>query len=503
MSKKELITLETLPREMKTDVLFRKRIPRTIAKSSIRRIPAIDDFKLGDKKVNEVLELVGLSRMMRDKATPSINRFRNMNRYLGWQLKRARKELSKGNPKGFWLIARKTMRFSLSARVSAVYKVFPHWYYSLSIGFMNSILKKVQKIIIEDNYEVEFKRVYIEKANGKLRPLGVPAPEWRIVSYMWTCWLVEFLRDEVEKFNHAFLPGKGTLTAWRDIITKVLNKKNIYEFDLQSFFDNIYIDDLSESLRDKGMPDLDWIYLDGMNMCTPSNINDVREDEVLQKAWYNEVGGMLLWESGKMKGLPQGLSTSPILSIFTLKDWYKKLKRVNNNLLMYADDGLIYSNETLYEKNHLINLEKSRWIKRRGEWLVEEFKFLGLTYNVKTQMLRGDTRKGSTLEFDTARKGLFDLLRYLKNQDLKYDQNLKLLAESSVFGTIQSRLYDNTWDNRVHPEKEWKIHKNSLWQTLGYNHRTLLSGPLSIYFLASLTNTSMNKSRKLIRKILS
>jgi len=46
-----------------------------------------------------------------------------------------------------------------------------------------------------------------------------------------------------------------------------------------------------------------------------------------------------------MKGLPQGAAPSTILSILALADWFKELKEKGIGLLMYADDGLLYSDE--------------------------------------------------------------------------------------------------------------------------------------------------------------
>jgi len=43
------------------------------------------------------------------------------------------------------------------------------------------------------------------------------------------------------------------------------------------------------------------------------------------------------------KGLPQGAAPSTILSLLSLADWYKDLKQKGIKLLMYADDGILYS----------------------------------------------------------------------------------------------------------------------------------------------------------------
>jgi hypothetical protein len=81
------------------------------------------------------------------------------------------------------------------------------------------------------------------------------------------------------------------------------------------------------------------------------------------------------------KGLPQGLNTSPILSILTLTTWNKELKAKGIDLLMYADDGILFSNEPFDPfppRNQEFSIEKSRWV-RKVEWLAD-LKFVGLKY---------------------------------------------------------------------------------------------------------------------------
>ena len=130
---------------------------------------------------------------------------------------------------------------------------------------------------------------------------------------------------------------------------------------------------------------------------------------------------------------------------------------------------------------------------------MSHFNFLGLKYDVENQLLEGNTRNGSRLTFDTARKGIFDLIKFLKNEDLKYGNQLEHLVKASVFGTFQSRLYEGTWEIKQWPEHKWTIKENSLMHLQRKTERNNLSGPHSIYYLVPLVRKSM-KIRTDIRK---
>jgi len=45
------------------------------------------------------------------------------------------------------------------------------------------------------------------------------------------------------------------------------------------------------------------------------------------------------------KGLPQGAAPSTTLSLLALVPWFQELERQGIKLLMYADDGFLYSDK--------------------------------------------------------------------------------------------------------------------------------------------------------------
>lgn len=44
-----------------------------------------------------------------------------------------------------------------------------------------------------------------------------------------------------EGSQHAYLPGRGVHTAWREVLENEKKYSHIYEFDLKGFFDNVDI----------------------------------------------------------------------------------------------------------------------------------------------------------------------------------------------------------------------------------------------------------------------
>jgi hypothetical protein len=48
--------------------------------------------------------------------------------------------------------------------------------------------------------------------------------------------------SKLSDVQHGFRPGRGTLSAWKVLLERVLPARNIYEYDLKAFFDRVRVD---------------------------------------------------------------------------------------------------------------------------------------------------------------------------------------------------------------------------------------------------------------------
>lgn len=111
------------------------------------------------------------------------------------------------------------------------------------------------------------------------------------------------------------------------------------------------------------------------------------------------------------KGLPQGAAPSTTLSLLALVPWYKALQSKGINLLMYADDGFLYSDvafEPFPPDGLEFALEKCAWVKRQGNFVKDQVKFLGVVWDATTKLISAKTRELSRLMFENRQLEVID-----------------------------------------------------------------------------------------------
>lgn len=159
--------------------------------------------------------------------------------------------------------------------------------------------------------------------------------------------------------------------------------------------------------------------------------------------------GKMLAAGGKhpieVRGFPQGLGLSPVLfnicfEASALRGHFNQLG-AKVKVVSYADDFLVFSDQNIEEIMNessemkemglTINLEKSRLMCEDSNWIVDGFKFLGITIKPAPRVgfnFYGTPRSGKTLFFDklntvekfVARdKELLKVARLVGTQELK------------------------------------------------------------------------------------
>ena len=85
------------------------------------------------------------------------------------------------------------------------------------------------------------RRVYIQKEDGRQRPLGVAALEDKIVQYAVATILNQIYEEDFLGFSYGFRPGRSQHDALDALSYALLKKKVNYilDADIASFFDNL------------------------------------------------------------------------------------------------------------------------------------------------------------------------------------------------------------------------------------------------------------------------
>jgi len=302
-----------------------------------------------------------------------------INRYLEFQGRRIKQAIKNNEINKAVLIWLLLLKNSKSYQIVLFNKAIPYWYWKFTEMESREILKRIINQCRKQNLWLTLRRFYILKSDGvRWRPIGSPDLPSRVIGRGLSDLIYNIFEKDLQSQQHGYRKGKGLHTAIFAIIQRLKMKpKIIYEFDLTAYFNRVKPIAVYEKLMEKSA--LLALYIYNILVKIKYNFKEIKPEEELT----------LIDNSGKVRklvrrGLPQGLTISPILSTLALE---LETKDKWNEIIMYADDGVFIGNSWKkfeeWKKKKLrigaeVNESKSGIVK-------DKFKFLGIEIDLKNK----------------------------------------------------------------------------------------------------------------------
>ena len=241
----------------------------------------------------------------------------------------------------------------------------------------------LQKSLRERTYRAQpVRRVYILKADGRLRPLGIPTIADRVVQAAVRLILEPIFEADFLDCSHGFRPGRSAHDAIKSVMQSLQEGRHaVYDADLAGYFDTIPHDKLIAGLRQRVVDGRvlalirQWL---GAPVVEPPDDKKGKGPPRVQR---------------RTQGTPQGGVLSPLLANLHLH-WFDRSFHGKNGPAQWANARLVrYADDFVVLARH-VGGRITEWIEERIEGR------LGLQINrEKTRVISDLRAEGANLNF--------------------------------------------------------------------------------------------------------